>query len=462
MSCHSFINVLRGEMNLVGPRPHPTCNTRLFEKRITFYGLRAADLPGNHRMGAGALRLREHAGGGDREDAVRPVLHQEPFVVARRPHRGRDDGHHAVGRRCHQGATPSAMSASGVIVEDQTLERGSGAGRGMERDGHVIDRPAMKIAALDVFVCPACRSDLRLHAASRAGPEVLEGSLTCTAAGRVYPITRGVPRFVPTGAYAQSFGHQWHWFREVQMDSLNRTSESEAALRATTGWHDDEYRGRRLLDAGVGAGRFAERAAAKGAEVFGIDLTPAIDAAYRNIGHLRNVHLAQADIFALPVRARHVRPRLLHRRPSSHARIRRPAFARVAETLAPGGKLAIYVLLALRTGASHVRRHSRRDDPPALETGLGDGGRGGAALLRSIGCRWSARRCRSRCRFRWSRTGAGGGWTPSTGTRRRTRRSTSIPKCFDGFATAGFDVVRPAGRSDSCVRRQAHAQRRDK
>jgi SAM-dependent methyltransferase len=208
----------------------------------------------------------------------------------------------------------------------------------------------MKIAALDVFVCPACGGDLHLLTASRAGLEVLEGSLTCTGCGAVYPITRGVPRFVPAGAYAQSFGSQWQWFRGVQIDSLNRTSESETALRAATGWRDDEYPGRRLLDAGVGAGRFAERAAAKGAEVFGVDLTLAIDAAYRNVGHLSNVHLAQADIFALPVRAHTFDLAysigVLHHTPDPPT-----AFARVAATLAPGGKLAVYVYS--RYGPSH-------------------------------------------------------------------------------------------------------------
>ena len=41
-----LLNVLRGEMNLIGPRPHPTCNTQLFEERIAFYRLRSAVLPG--------------------------------------------------------------------------------------------------------------------------------------------------------------------------------------------------------------------------------------------------------------------------------------------------------------------------------------------------------------------------------------------------------------------------------
>jgi exopolysaccharide biosynthesis polyprenyl glycosylphosphotransferase len=41
-----LLNILRGEMNLIGPRPHPTSNTPLFEERIAFYRLRSAVLPG--------------------------------------------------------------------------------------------------------------------------------------------------------------------------------------------------------------------------------------------------------------------------------------------------------------------------------------------------------------------------------------------------------------------------------
>jgi SAM-dependent methyltransferase len=208
----------------------------------------------------------------------------------------------------------------------------------------------MKPASLDVFVCPACRGGLRLSATASEAGEVLEGELRCQGCAATYAVTRGVPRFVRSGDYAGSFGHQWHWFREVQIDSLNRMSVSEATLRATTGWDDDAYRGRRLLDAGVGAGRFAERAAAKGAEVFGIDLTPAVDAAYQNIGRLPNVHLAQADIFALPVRREAFDLAysigVLHHTPNPPL-----AFTRVAETVASGGRLAVYVYS--RYGPAH-------------------------------------------------------------------------------------------------------------
>lgn len=200
----------------------------------------------------------------------------------------------------------------------------------------------MKLTALNVLVCPACKSSLSLTADEKDGPEVITGRLQCTGCDSSYPVVHGIPRFVAADSYASSFGHQWNWFRTVQIDSMNGRSESERALLGVTGWQDSDYAGAVVLDAGVGAGRYAECVARKGAEVFGIDLSVAVDAAYRNIGRLENVHLAQADIFAMPFRegtfdlAYSIG--VLHHTPDP-----RVAFDRVASTLKPGGGLAVYL-----------------------------------------------------------------------------------------------------------------------
>lgn len=200
----------------------------------------------------------------------------------------------------------------------------------------------MKSTALRFLVCPGCRSELELRVQFQEGPEIVEGSLPCRGCGVAYPIHRSVPRFVKTDAYASSFGRQWNWFRTVQLDSLNGTNESERTLEATTGWGDEDYNGRLVLDAGVGAGRFAEIVAKKGGEVVGIDLTTAVDAAYMNIGRHEKVHLVQADIFTMPFRdgtfdlAYAIG--VLHHTPDP-----RIAFERVASAVKKGGGFAVYL-----------------------------------------------------------------------------------------------------------------------
>jgi exopolysaccharide biosynthesis polyprenyl glycosylphosphotransferase len=41
-----FVNLIRGDMNLVGPRPHPVSNHELFNEQIPFYALRCLVRPG--------------------------------------------------------------------------------------------------------------------------------------------------------------------------------------------------------------------------------------------------------------------------------------------------------------------------------------------------------------------------------------------------------------------------------
>src|SRR3954467_2281835 len=95
----------------------------------------------------------------------------------------------------------------------------------------------MRLTLLDRLVCPPCQRSLECRATDVAADgDVVAGELRCAGCGASYPITRGIPRFVPSKNYASSFGYQWNRFRQEQIDSLNGTQQSERRLRTETAW----------------------------------------------------------------------------------------------------------------------------------------------------------------------------------------------------------------------------------
>ena len=54
-----------------------------------------------------------------------------------------------------------------------------------------------------------------------------------------------------------------------------------------------------MLDAGCGAGRFAEVVLKAGAKLVALDYSSAVYACYANLKHYLNLHMVQADIYAL-------------------------------------------------------------------------------------------------------------------------------------------------------------------
>jgi SAM-dependent methyltransferase len=118
-----------------------------------------------------------------------------------------------------------------------------------------------------------------------------------------YPIDRGIPRFVSGALYASSFGLQWNRFRLEQIDAASGISLSRQRLLSETGWTLESLSGSWVLDAGCGAGRFLSVAAESGAQVVGLDLSDAVDAAAQTLVGRDNVHLVQGRIDQPPFRA---------------------------------------------------------------------------------------------------------------------------------------------------------------
>jgi SAM-dependent methyltransferase len=124
------------------------------------------------------------------------------------------------------------------------------------------------------------------------------GGYVCPDCRRSYPQKNGVACFVDSGAYADSFGFQWHRYSRTQLDD-DQCHESESDFRKRTGFKPEDLKGKLVLDVGCGMGRFAEVATRWGARVVGIDLSAAAQMAARNLANREFVAL-QADVFALP------------------------------------------------------------------------------------------------------------------------------------------------------------------
>jgi SAM-dependent methyltransferase len=208
--------------------------------------------------------------------------------------------------------------------------------------------------------CPLCRSPLQAKAFVEGEGELIDGLVRCRCGGE-WPVVGGVARIIedplrehpefaarynlkPPGGAApvfartrESFGRQWTTY------DVYRAREDEATFRTKTGFSPELARGKRVLDAGCGSGRYAAVAAAWGAaEVVAFDLGRGVERAFSLNRDKPNVHFMQANIFSLPLAERSFdfiySIGVLHHTPDT-----RRAFRRLLPLLAPGGRISIWL-----------------------------------------------------------------------------------------------------------------------
>lgn len=158
----------------------------------------------------------------------------------------------------------------------------------------------MKIELLELLRCPQTGQRLTLEGCTDNALEIEDGWLISADGQQRYPVLKGIPRFVPQSNYADNFGMQWNHFRQTQLDSYSGHLISTERFWQATGWQPEALKGLWLLDAGCGAGRFAEVALLAGAKVVALDYSSAVDACYSNLKQHPNLHVVQGDIYALP------------------------------------------------------------------------------------------------------------------------------------------------------------------
>jgi SAM-dependent methyltransferase/uncharacterized protein YbaR (Trm112 family) len=166
------------------------------------------------------------------------------------------------------------------------------------------------------------------------------GVVRCRHCGRWYPVINRVPRMLPAEMLAEQFGSFSNEFQSQLADLGCAVTADSASVSAggshkqqtsdlfgfewkqfdRFGWDDSSYsmdneervfphktlfrpedlKGRLVLDAGSGNGRYSFIAAKYGAHVIGVDFSSAVEVAAANTRDIDQIQIVQADVFRLP------------------------------------------------------------------------------------------------------------------------------------------------------------------
>jgi SAM-dependent methyltransferase len=258
----------------------------------------------------------------------------------------------------------------------------------------------MKRAFAAALRCPACGGGLALEAEPGHGEqrENVEEGVLRSSCGRRYPVIAGVPRMLPDEVASTLVAAHPDFFRRHPDLSPAISSSSSVSLRTLRLFGDEWQRfpelvsvharifdwyfapaggvrwpGRHVLDAGCGMGRWLHFARRAGAEVVGMDVSPAIDVAARREGEAAD--FVQADLRSPPFPPGSFD--LVYSLGVVH-HLEDPAAAvqSLARLVRPGGELRLYVYRsleeetaprrALLAAVTSVRRVTTRLPPFAL------------------------------------------------------------------------------------------------
>jgi SAM-dependent methyltransferase len=205
------------------------------------------------------------------------------------------------------------------------------------RSSPILAIATLRFVVIEVLSCPNDKGDLVRVAESG-------GDLLCTRCSRTYPLRDGVMRFVDGDEYVGSFSYEWTVHRTTQLDDDSRR-DSERTFREKTGLGPEDVSGKRVLDVGCGMGRFSDVILRWGGEVYAMDLSFGVDAAYANLGDRPGFHAVQASVFDLPFRTETF-DIIFSLGVLDHTPDCERAFKNLPPLLRPGGQIAIWVYSA--------------------------------------------------------------------------------------------------------------------
>lgn len=183
------------------------------------------------------------------------------------------------------------------------------------------------------------RSNFKLEVFEQVGNRVKEGELISLKDGAKHSITEFIPRFVPVDNYCNNFGLQWNHFRKSQLDSQNLHMHSFTRFWTSCGLKPKDLNGKKVLEAGSGAGRFTEILLDAGAKVVSFDFSNAVEANYKNNDD-PDLFLFQGDIYNIPLE-KHSFDFVICYGVLQHTPRPYEAFVNLLEYLKPGGIFSI-------------------------------------------------------------------------------------------------------------------------
>ncbi|MBY0309591.1 methyltransferase domain-containing protein [Patescibacteria group bacterium] len=160
---------------------------------------------------------------------------------------------------------------------------------------------------LPLLCCPKSGSDLSLSGEQLDTAGLIVSGTLKSADGTTYPIVAGVPRFVSTEDYSESFGYEWQRWSRVQFESENvgtrMTGHTTRMFDMVTGFTADKIAGKTVVEFGCGPGRFIDVVARRGGRAVGLELSSAADVARKNFAGNSNVCIVQGDILNPPFKS---------------------------------------------------------------------------------------------------------------------------------------------------------------
>ncbi len=202
-----------------------------------------------------------------------------------------------------------------------------------ETDNILVKKKAI---LANVLACPICQGDL----------DEKQDHYSCRKCQKSHSIRDGIPRFLTMTSKNEeqvknSFNLQH--FRYLDSRYLHFTPELVDQWLNDVQLPKDYFKGKLVLDAGCGTGRWTYAMALLGATVVAIDFTDAgVSVTQKGTGHLENVAVLQASIFDLPFRPDTfdfvLSWGVLHHTPNTKV-----AFDRLVPLVKKGGQLYVMV-----------------------------------------------------------------------------------------------------------------------